>query len=147
MTVKQMTPAQLAAARARQEAASVSPTAAQSLGPAMGTSFNFDPNAAPNDLPEPGAAPGGAPRGGPRPETFGDDAMIGPKRELPDDREALRAAGMLGGDPPPSAPAATPRQPNVVKASQSTHPLLQQLRQDLGLHVSLSGAAMAARTG
>ncbi len=134
MTIKQLTPAQVAATRARQEAASVSPAVAASMGSALGTTFNFDPNAVPNDLPEPGATPSGAPQGGPRPGTFGPDSMIGaqPEQSLPDDRDSLVATGALpeapGGAPPPQA-----REPAVIPGRRLDHPLLTKLRQDLGI--------------
>lgn len=116
-----------AVAQVRDQAAGISPEAAQNLGGAVDPSagFSLDPGARPNELPEPGSSPGGSAEkrtgnmfAGMVPEALGDPLQT----------------GMTAEPPPPPKPNAAPPTPTVKPGPQKRqHPVLSQLREDLGI--------------
>lgn len=134
--------AQNTAQAVRQQVSNISPEAARSLGAAMDPSqgFSLDPDARPPDLPEPGSAPGGAPErrtgnmfaGNQMADQMADQAVQASQQPLQDDHDALVGQGIGGPAAPPQQPARA-REPVVKPGPKLQHPILAQLREDLGL--------------
>lgn len=115
-------------AQVREQVASISPQAAETIGSALDSTqgFSFDPDARPNDLPAPGSAPGGEPvkRTG--------NMFAGMMPEAPPDAPARDVEPGRFGPPIPEQPRE--RQPAVKPGPRRRqHPVLSQLREDLGI--------------
>jgi hypothetical protein len=100
--------------------------------------YDFNPAARPPDLPMPGDQPGGNDRGGVRPEAF-DGKRMGDQMHnartraaaLPDDHDAVMNA--TGVNFNTNAPTARPAAPGPRPRVRVEHPILEKLRQDLGI--------------
>lgn len=115
----------------------LSPQVAESLGAPLDPTkgYSFESDARPQDLPQPGDTPGGAEKSTGGPGVF-DGKTMGDMMEtkgLPDDRDALIAAGVMDG-PPQVPPAQAPQTPLTTPGDpKPEHPVLTSLRADLGI--------------